>query len=96
MASILVEKLKTLPDSKLFEAIASRDLLNNLLNKLCIDAVPEYSPEQLFVEIISDALSSAIADGLSQLDVVTFYHVMVEALDCCGQFSVCIKMLEYI
>lgn len=86
MADVLIGKLKSLPDSQLFEAIASRDLLNSLQCKLCINIVPEAecSSEQLIVEMVSNALTDAITDGLSRLDVVVFYHVMVEALDCCG------------
>lgn len=86
MMDVLIEKLRSLPDSKLFEAIASRNLLNSLNYNLSINPTPEreYSPEHFIVEIITDALSGAIADGLNRLDVITFYYVMVEALDCCG------------
>ena len=86
MADALIEKLRSLPDSQLFEAMASRDLLNSLKYKLYISTTPEAecSSEQLIVEIISDALTDVITDGLSRMDAVVFYHVMVEALDCCG------------
>ena len=97
MAVRLIEKLRSLSDCQLFEVITSRDLSTSLQSKLCINATPEvdYPPEQLVSEIISDALNSVISDGFSRLDVVAFYHVMVEALDCCGQLTICIKILEY-
>ena len=85
MANALIEKLRSLPDSQLFEGIASRDLLSNLQYKLGIKTTCDTKIcEQLIVEIISDALKSAITNGLNRLDVVAFYHVMVEELDCCG------------
>lgn len=86
MANALIEKLRSLSDDQVFEAIASRHLLNNLNSKFSINSTSEagYSSEQLIVEIISEALDVTISDGLSRLDVATFYHVMVEALDCCG------------
>ena len=86
MANALIEKLRSLPDSQLFEVITSRDQLSSLQYKLGINMKcdTENSSEQLIVEIIGDALKSAIADGLNRLDVIAFYHVMVEALDCCG------------
>ena len=86
MADALIEKLRSLPDSQLFEGIASRDLLSSLQYKLGIKTTSdtENLSEQLIVEVISDALKSAIADGLNKFDVVAFYHVMVEVLDCCG------------
>ena len=98
MAVTLIDKLRSLTDCQLFEVITSRDLSTSLQSKLCIKATPEvdYLPENLVTEIISDALSSVISDGFSRLDVIAFYHVMVEALDCCGQFTGCIKILEYI
>ena len=97
MAVTIIEKLRSLLDSQLFEVITSRDLSTSLQCKLCIDATPgvDYAPEQLVVEIISDALNGVISDGFSRLDVIAFYHVIVEALDCCGQFTSCIKILEY-
>lgn len=88
MADALIEKLRSLSDSQLLKVIASRDLVTSLRYKLCVETTPEveYSSEQLIVEIVGDALNGAISDGLSQSDVIVFYHVMVEALDCCGQF----------
>lgn len=93
MTNTLIEKLRALPDSQLLEAIASRDVLTILSCKLRIDVSHggEYSPEQLIVEIISDVLNNVIADGLNRLDVILFYHVMVEALDNCGQFLPALK-----
>ena len=87
MSGTLIEKLRSLPEAQLFEAIASRDLLSSLQCRLCIQAArdTEYSREQLIVEIISDTLKSAVTEGLNRVDVVAFYHVMVEALECCGK-----------
>ena len=86
MANALIEKLRSLPDNQLFEVIASRDQLSSLQYKLGIKmrCDTENSSEQLIIEIISDSLKSAIAEGLNRLDVIAFYHVMVDALDCCG------------
>lgn len=86
MANALIEKLRSLPDSQVFEVVASRDLFSSLQYKLGTKTKcdTENSSEQLIVEIISDVLKTAIADGLNRFDVIAFYHVMVEALDCCG------------
>ena len=87
MSDTLIEKLRSLPDAQLFEAIASRDLLSSLRCRLCIQSTrdTEYLPEQLVVEITSEALKSAVMEGLPRLDVIAFYHLMVEALECCGK-----------